>query len=263
MKKALSLLFIFLGSFLWIGWIETFGILTNVNEKVVSSARVIVYLQEDISGKDIQNLRNLFNTKDNIKIENFTSSIQALNKLKENISFSKQIDVIEEDFSLPASFELGFKTIDYKYIKNIAQQIKSYSGVQKVEVPEQVIKNTEMVIEKSRKIKLIFNIFIFLGGILLFYSSGYLVYLLKKKNINFGKNISVKRFDLIKPGIIYLIIASIVSCILSAAIIYFLASNLDMEFVLNYQEIGLVFGLIAIICIVSYMQIFNFYYEKK
>ncbi|MBA7493548.1 Cell division protein FtsX [subsurface metagenome] len=100
-------------------------------KNIESQLEIIVYLEDNISKAELNNLKNNFTSIDGIKEVKFVSKEEAYQRLLKSLGEQKDILSAIEVNPLPASFEIQAK--DPKMIKQIANQIAEFKKVEEVE----------------------------------------------------------------------------------------------------------------------------------
>ena len=100
-------------------------------KNIESQLEIIVYLEDNISKTELNNLENNFTSIDGIKEIKFVSKEEAYQRLLKGLGEQKDILSTIEKNPLPASFEIQAK--DPKMIKQIANQIAELKKVEEVE----------------------------------------------------------------------------------------------------------------------------------
>jgi len=100
-------------------------------KNIESQLEIVVYLEDDISKAELNNLKNNFTSIDGIKEVKFVSKEEAYQRLLKSLGEQKDILSAIEVNPLPASFEIQAK--DPKMIKQIANQIAKLKKVEEVE----------------------------------------------------------------------------------------------------------------------------------
>jgi len=100
-------------------------------KNIESQLEIIVYLEDNISTAELNNLKNNFTSIDGIKEIKFVSKEEAYQRLLKSLGEQKDILSAIEVNPLPASFEIQAK--DPKMIKQIANQIAEFKKVEEVE----------------------------------------------------------------------------------------------------------------------------------
>jgi len=100
-------------------------------KNIESQLEIVVYLEDDISKAELNNLKNNFTSMDGIKEVKFVSKEEAYQRLLKSLGEQKNILSAIEVNPLPASFEIQAK--DPKMIKQIANQIAKLKKVEEVE----------------------------------------------------------------------------------------------------------------------------------
>ena len=100
-------------------------------KNIESQLEIIVYLEDNISKAELNNLKNNFTSIDGIKEVKFVSKEEAYKRLLKSLGEQKDILSAIETNPLPASFEIRAK--DPKVIGQIANQIAKLKKVEEVE----------------------------------------------------------------------------------------------------------------------------------
>jgi len=100
-------------------------------KNIESQLEIIVYLEDNISKAELNNLKNNFTSIDGTKEVKFVSKEEAYQRLLKSLGEQKDILSAIETNPLPASFEIQAK--DPKMIKQIANQIAKLKKVEEVE----------------------------------------------------------------------------------------------------------------------------------
>ena len=100
-------------------------------ENLESQLEIVVYLEDDISQAEINNLKSNITSIDETKEVKFVSKEEAYQNLLKNLGEQKDILSAIEKNPLPASFEIQVK--DPKMIEQIANQITKFKKVEEVE----------------------------------------------------------------------------------------------------------------------------------
>ncbi|MDP2944927.1 MAG: permease-like cell division protein FtsX [Atribacterota bacterium] len=101
-----------------------------------SQLEIIVYLEDNISQAEINNLKSNITSIDGIKEVKFVSKEEAYQYLLKNLGEQKDILSAIEKNPLPASFEIQIK--DPKMIEQIANQITKFIKVEEVEYGREI-----------------------------------------------------------------------------------------------------------------------------
>lgn len=100
-------------------------------KNIESQLEIVVYLEDDISKAELNNIKNNFTSIDGIKEVKFVSKEEAYQRLLKSLGEQKDILSTIETNPLPASFEIRAK--DPKVIGRIANQITELKKVEEVE----------------------------------------------------------------------------------------------------------------------------------
>ena len=128
---SITTILIIVGMFLLIS-INSSLFLKNIE----SQLEIIVYLEDNISKGELNNLKNNFTSIDGIKEVKFVSKEEAYQRLLKSLGEQKDILNAIETNPLPASFEIQAK--DPKMIKQIANQIAKLKKVEEIEYGQEI-----------------------------------------------------------------------------------------------------------------------------
>ncbi|RXG63404.1 ABC transporter permease [Candidatus Atribacteria bacterium 1244-E10-H5-B2] len=101
-----------------------------------SQLEIVVYLEDNISKTELNNLKNNITSMDGTKEVKFISKEEAYQYLLENLGEQKDILSAIEVNPLPASFEVQVK--DPKVIEQIANQIAEFKKVEEVDYGQEI-----------------------------------------------------------------------------------------------------------------------------
>ncbi|PKP56695.1 hypothetical protein CVT91_12415 [Candidatus Atribacteria bacterium HGW-Atribacteria-1] len=101
-----------------------------------SQLEIVVYLEDNISQAEINNLKSNITSIDGIKEVKFVSKEEAYQYLLKNLGEQKDILSAIEKNPLPASFEIQVK--DPKVIEQIANRIAEFKKVEEVEYGQEI-----------------------------------------------------------------------------------------------------------------------------
>jgi len=101
-----------------------------------SQLEIVVYLEDNISKVELNNLKSNITSIDGIKEVKFVSKEEAYQYLLKNLGEQKDILSAIEKNPLPASFEIQVK--DPKVIEQIANQIAEFEKVEEVEYGQEI-----------------------------------------------------------------------------------------------------------------------------
>ena len=123
---SITTILIIVGMFLLIS-INSSLFLKNIE----SQLEIIVYLEDDISNVELNNLKNNITSIEGIKEVKYVSKEDAYQRLSKDLGEQKDILSAIETNPLPASFEIQIK--DPKTIEPIANQIAEFKKVEEIE----------------------------------------------------------------------------------------------------------------------------------
>lgn len=100
-------------------------------KNIESQLEIVVYLEDDISKTELDNLKNTIVSVDGIKEVKFISKEEAYQRLLKDLADQKDIFTAIEVNPLPASFEIKVK--DPKTIEQIANRVAKLKKVEEVD----------------------------------------------------------------------------------------------------------------------------------
>jgi len=108
----------------------------------------VVYLQDNISKKDMKNLKNHFSAIEGIDRYIYVSKDEALKKFKKRLNQNQTILDNLDVNPLPASFEIKFKRKyrQYNNIKSIAGEVIKFKGIESIEFGEGWLERIETIL---------------------------------------------------------------------------------------------------------------------
>jgi len=140
--------------------------LLNVIRIAEDRIEMVVYLKEDISKEQIDDLQNKISTILGVQSTQFVSKEEALkqfrNDLKEDATLLQAFETNPLPPSIKVNISMAFKTPEY--LKEISDKIKIFEGVDDIDYGAEWIK------ELDKLVKILFFIDIFLGIIIIFAS---------------------------------------------------------------------------------------------
>jgi len=106
-------------------------------ENIESQLEIVVYLEDNISKDEQNNLKSNITSIDGIKEVKFVSKEEAYQRLLKNLGEQKDILSAIEKNPLPASFEIQVK--DPEVIEQIANRIAEFKKVEEVEYGREIV----------------------------------------------------------------------------------------------------------------------------
>lgn len=110
--------------------------------------QVVVYLQDNITQKDVDKLKSHFSSLQEIDEYFYVSKDQALKKFRKRLARNQTILDNLDVNPLPASFELKFKKKyrHYKKIKSVAEEVNKFKGIESLEFGEGWLERIETIL---------------------------------------------------------------------------------------------------------------------
>ncbi len=194
LNKSFSFLLSLLAVFLLIVYLSAAEFLNFVSERMASKISIIVYLNEDVSGSDIQDVKKLIESFEDVNIKSFTSSIEAYEKLKEDGRISKKLKLLGGHITLPASFDVGVTFINAERIGGIVQKLSAAQTIQKVSVPLKSIERAEELLKIVENIIKYTGWVFFAVGLFFFYLAGYMYNTLNSEKFLLARSFGISKF---------------------------------------------------------------------
>jgi cell division transport system permease protein len=125
-----------------------------------SQLEIVIYLEDNISKAELNNLKSNITSIDGIKEVKFVSKEEAYQRLSEDLGEQKDILSAIEVNPLPASFEIQVK--DPKVIEQIANRIAEFKKVEEVEYGRETAErllNFTYIFRRAGMLVLVFLVF--------------------------------------------------------------------------------------------------------
>jgi len=215
-----------LGLFLFV-YINLNSVLSFWNDQV----QLIVYLDDEISSDEKQQLEKLFSSSSEVDSFNFVSREQAWEKFQ--LMFSEKSSFLKGmGFNpLPASYNLKIKTLPerLKSIQSLAEKLNQENGVESVEYGEEWINRFETFMILMRVFLLALGALLCLGAVLIIANTVKLSVLSRKSEIELmlltGATPGFIKFPFFLEGIFHGILGAIISLSLMKGIHLYLVSR--------------------------------------
>lgn len=153
-------------------FIITLGLIAVYNLHYISAKlperfSLTLYLKEDVTPDQVENLLNLLKTDNNIQKVSYISKDNALAELKKSLKDSAYLLEGLEDNPLPASVEVKLKKDFIKSggVQQLATELQSMNGVDEVQYGEQFLNSIQSVMSGAKAVGIVFLAVLF-GGIL-------------------------------------------------------------------------------------------------
>jgi len=228
--KRFSFICLAVAFLLCLCWVESNYYFHRTVDKITSSITVSVYVDESASGNDIQKFKTLFTEFEEFEIREFISSVSAYKKLSEEEELLKQVGIIGDDITLPASFILTVKQLNAGRIKKLAGKIKKMDKVQHVEVPLDLLEKSESMIQMGRLIKNIAAFAVSAISLFLLFCSAYLNFMKDKDKLKMALNCNVPLLRAVSGSVRYAFFTGCIAAAAAAAVLYVLNNLLNAEF---------------------------------
>jgi cell division transport system permease protein len=180
--------------------------------------KVVVYLEDNVSADQVNNLIELIGNDERVKEVNYTSKEQALEDFKESFGEDSEIlDSVEKD-TLPASLSISLK--DLSYSQEIAKMLEGHEEIEKIDYHYDLI-DKMMNIERGVKYIGYAIVFIlFLVSIVIIHNTVKIGVTNRQREINIMKYVGATDLYIRSPFLIEGIIFGIVGALIAFAIVY-------------------------------------------
>lgn len=227
--------------------------LNLVSDRMASEISVLVYLNEDISGSDIQDLEKLIEEFDGVFIRKFISSIEAYEKLKEDGTISKELKLLEGHITLPASFVLGVSFINATKISDFAQKLSNEETVQKVSIPLASIERAEGLLKRAENIIKYSGWVFFAVGIFFFYLAGYMYNLLNSEKFLLARSFGISKFQVAMSNFGSRFLSGIIVALIVVSFVNFFIYFIWDGFSVNFIKAGVIIIAVGLISGITYI----------
>lgn len=198
-------------------------LIVNINTSVYKLGttldKVVVYLDDNISPKEVNQLIKEMESDNKVKEVRYISKEEALNDFKENLGDKSDIlDTLEKDI-LPASLTVSLK--DLKFTKEFGDKYKNVNGIQRVDYHYDLISKM-MVFEKGIKyVGFAIVLVLLFVSILIIHNTIKITVANRRREINIMKYIGATNSYIRGPFLIEGIIFGIVGALIATVIVYY------------------------------------------
>ncbi|HBY56614.1 MAG TPA: cell division protein FtsX [Candidatus Atribacteria bacterium] len=210
---SITTIFIIIGIFLLIS--------LNFNlflKNLESQLEIIVYLKDDISTAELDNLKNSLTSIEGVKEAKFVSKEEAFQRLLKDLGGQKDIFSIVEENPLPASFEI--KANDPKMIEQIAHKVEKYKNVEEVEYGRGIVERLLNFTSIFRVVGISILILLIFASILIISNIMKITVYARRDEIEIMSLVGATRWFIKWPFILEGFLQGIISAILSILILY-------------------------------------------
>ncbi len=195
--------------------------------------QIVVYLNDDIPKKELNNLKSFLKSRQEIEKFLFISKEEALVKFKKRLNNLKTIMDNLDNNPLPASFELKFKKKhrNFETIKTIAADLKKFKGVEDLEYGEIWLERLETILFFLKFIVIAIGGFICLGIIFIISNTIKLSLYSRKDEIEIMQLVGATDWFIKRPFLLQGMIQGLLGAFLSLAILY----GFYLAFIINLQ----------------------------
>jgi len=205
--------------------------LLNVIRIAEDRIEMVVYLKEDISEEQIEDLQKNISTILGVQSTQFVSKEEALqqfkNDLKEDATLLQAFETNPLPPSIKVNISMSFKTPEY--LKEISDKIKIFEGVDDIDYGSEWIK------ELDKLVKILFFIDIFLGIIIIFasifivFNTIRLTVYARKEQIDIMDLVGAKETYIELPYIIEGMVYGFLGSLISTLILYLLVETISKK----------------------------------
>ena len=184
--------------------------------------QVVVYLQDNITKKDMEKLKSYFSFIQGIDEYLYVSKDQALKKFRKRLARNQTILDSLDVNPLPASFELKFKNKyrHYEKIKSIAEDVNKFKGIESLEFGEGWLERIETMLFFLKFIVLAVGGLICVGIILIISNAIKLSLYARKDEIEIMQLVGATGWFIKGPFLFEGIIQGFFGAVLSLIILY-------------------------------------------
>jgi len=210
---SITTIFIIIGIFLLIS--------LNFNlflKNLESQLEIIVYLKDDISTAELDNLKNSLTSIEGVKEAKFVSKEEAFQRLLKDLGAQKDIFSVVEENPLPASFEI--KANDPKMIEQIANKVEKYKNVEEVEYGRGIVERLLNFTNIFRVVGISILILLIFASILIISNIMKITVYARRDEIEIMSLVGATRWFIKWPFILEGFLQGIISAILSILILY-------------------------------------------
>ena len=187
-------------------------------ENLESQLEIVVYLEDNISKAELNNLKSNITSIDGIKEVKFVSKEEAYQRLLKNLGEQKDILSAIEKNPLPASFEIQAK--DPKMIKQIANQIAEFKKVEEVEYGQEIAEKLLNFTYIFRRTGMLILAFLVFASILIISNIIKITVYARRNEIEIMSLVGATSWFIKWPFIIEGFLQGFISAILSIIILY-------------------------------------------
>ncbi len=184
--------------------------------------QVVVYLQDNITKKDMEKLKSYFSSMREIDEYLYVSKDQALKQFRKRLARNQTILDNLDVNPLPASFELKFKKKyrHYEKIKSIAEDVNKFKGIESLEFGEGWLERIETILFFLKFVVLAIGGLICVGIILIISNAIKLSLYARKDEIEIMQLVGATDWFIKGPFLLEGIIQGFLVAILAMIILY-------------------------------------------
>lgn len=192
---------------------------TSVYQLGTELDKVIIYIQDGVEPKDVNNLIKEIGEDERVKDLKYTSKTAALEEFKESFGDKSYIlDTIDKN-TLPASLTISLK--DLAFAKEFAEDYKDYSGIERVDYHYDLISKM-MIFERGIKyVGFAIVLVLLFVSVLIIHNTIKITVANRRREINIMKYIGATDSYIRGPFLIEGIIFGIVGAIIATIIVYY------------------------------------------
>jgi len=210
---SITTVFIIIGIFLLIS--------LNFNlflKNLESQLEIIVYLKDNISTVDLNNLKNSLTSVEGVKEVKYVSKEEALQRLLGDLGDQKDIFSVLEENPLPASFEI--KVSNPKMIEQIAGHVEKYKNIEEVEYGRGIVERLMNFTNIFRVAGISILMMLIFASILIISNIIKITVYARREEIEIMSLVGATRWFIKWPFILEGFLQGIISAILSILILY-------------------------------------------
>lgn len=229
----------------------------NVNQltdQVESGVEISVFLEDDLSGDELESLGERIKYLGGVQSVNFISRYRALGELKDSFGTEREVlDGLEENNTLPNSYRI--KALSTNRVSNIARKIEGLEGVEKVRYGREVVEQLMIISRWVRISGLAIVVLLGIAAIFLIATTIRLSVYARRQEIGIMKILGATNWFIRMPFILEGMVLGILGGLIAAGMVYlgyhtlvvkvsntlpFLELISQSQTMINYTLLGLV-----------------------
>lgn len=238
--STMAISILLLGAFILLyinvyGWVEALG----------GSVRMSIYLKDEITQRQLHEVRELINGRSEVRRYYYVSKEKALQELKKALGDQSRILSALSTNPLPASFELEIitKADRTRQLEGLARELKVLQGVQDVQYTEAWLERVRDGLRIVKAIGFVVGGLLALGALFIVTNTIKLTIYSRKEEIEIMKLVGATDWFVKAPFILEGMIQGVLSAVAAMGILYlgFLLFSVKKATLLNFATLELNF----------------------